>query len=70
MQFPLSFMDISLWLAVIAIILLITSELITSYHGKNKVPINKQNIRNAALFVGVLFVITVIIRVLEIILSA
>jgi ABC-type nitrate/sulfonate/bicarbonate transport system permease component len=70
MQFPLSFWDISLWLAVTAIILLITSELISSYHGKGKIPINKQNLRNAALIVGILFIITVIIRVLEIIVLA
>jgi len=69
MQFPLSFWDISLWLAVTAIILLVTSELISSYHGKSKITINKHNLRNAALIVGILFIITVIIRVLEIILS-
>lgn len=67
MNFFLSFLDISLWLAVTAIILLITSELISSYHAKNKIPINKQNLRKAALIVGLLCVITVTLRVFEII---
>ena len=69
MNFFLSFLDISLWLAVTAIILLVTSELISSYHTKSKIPIKKQNLRKAALIVGLLFVITVIIRVTEIIIS-
>lgn len=70
MQFPLSFWDISLWLAVTAIILLVTSELISPHYGKSKIPINKQNLRNAALVVGVLFLATVLFRVYEIIISA
>jgi hypothetical protein len=69
MQFPLSFWDISLWLAVTAIILLVTSEFVSPYYGKNKIPINKQNLRNAALIVGALFLATVIIRVYGIITS-
>jgi len=69
MQFPLSFWDISLWLAVTAIILLVTSELISPYYGKSKITINKQNLRNAALIVGILFIITVIVRVFAIIIS-
>jgi len=68
-QFPLSFWDISLWLAVIAIILLVTSEVISPYYGKSKIPINKKNLRNAALIIGVLFLATVIIRVYGIIIS-
>jgi hypothetical protein len=70
MQFPLSFWDISLWLAVTAIILLVTSELISPYYGKSKIPINKQKLRKAALIIGTLFLVTVIIRVYEIIISA
>jgi hypothetical protein len=69
MQFPLSFWDISLWLAVTAIILLVTSELISPYYGKSKIPINKQKLRNAALAVGILFLVTVIIRVYGLIIS-
>ena len=42
MQFPLGFWDISLWLAVTAIILLITTELISPYYGKTNILINKK----------------------------
>jgi len=69
MQFPLSFWDISLWLAVTAIILLITSELISPYYGKTNLQINKKRLKNAALTTGILFLTTVAIRIYEIITS-
>jgi hypothetical protein len=69
MQFPLSFWDISLWLAVTATIMLITSELISPYYGKTNILINKKRLKNAALTMGVLFLITVAIRIYEIITS-
>jgi len=69
MQFPPSFWDISLWLAVTAIIMLITSELISPYYGKTNILINKKRLKNAALTMGVLFLITVAIRIYEIITS-
>ena len=69
MDFPLSFWDISLWLAVTAIILLITSELISPYYGKTNLLINKKKLRNVALIVSTLFLITVAIRIATIITS-
>ena len=68
-QFPLGFWDISLWLAVTAIILLITSELISPYYGKTNLLINKKRLRNVALIVSTLFLITVAIRIATIITS-
>jgi len=69
MNFPLSFWDISLWLAVTAIILLTTSELISPYYGKTNLLINKKRLRTAALTMGILFLITVAIRIYGIITS-
>lgn len=70
MQFPLSFWDISLWLAITAIILLITSEILSPYYGKVNIYINKKKLKNAALAVSILFLITVTIRIIGIILAA
>ena len=70
MNFPLSFWDISLWLAVTAIILLITSEFISPYYGKTNLLINKKRLRNIALIMGILFLMTVAIRIYSIITSA
>lgn len=69
MGFPLTFWDISLWLAVTAIVLLITSELISPYYGKTNLLINKKRLRNIAIIVSTLFLITVAIRIATIIIS-
>jgi hypothetical protein len=67
MQIPLTFWDISLWLAVTAIILLITAELISPYYGQTNLLIDKKKLKNAALITAVLFLITVAIRIYGII---
>jgi hypothetical protein len=69
MIFPLGFWDISLLLAITAIILLITSELLSSYYGKVNILINKKRLRNTAIAVSVLFLITLAIRISSIILT-
>jgi len=69
MQFPLSFWDISLWLAVTAIIMLITSELISPYYGRTNILINKKRLKNAAVVVSILFLITVATKIINIILE-
>ena len=66
MGFPLTLQDIGLWLAVIAIILLATSQLLSPYHGKANLPINKKRLRTAAIVVGTLFMVTVVLRILQI----
>lgn len=67
MRFPLTFWDISLWLAVTAIILLATAELISPYYGKTNPLIEKGKLRQTALLLGVLFMVTVVIRIYGII---
>jgi len=69
MTFPLGFSDISLLLAITATILLITSELLSSYHGKVNILINKKKLNNTAITVSILFLITVAIRIAGIILN-
>jgi len=68
MTFPLGLWDISLWLAITAIILLITSELLSPYYGRASIYINKKRLRNAALTVSLLFLATVAIRIISIVL--
>ena len=69
MHFPLTFNDVSLWLAVTSIILLITSELISPHYGRTNLLINKKLLRNTALILGTLFLLTVAIRIITIIAS-
>jgi len=69
MTFPLGFWDISLLLAITAITLLITSELLSPYYGKVNIPVNKKRLKNTALTFSFLFLITVAIRIISIISS-
>ncbi|HUW47125.1 MAG TPA: hypothetical protein VMW36_00040 [Patescibacteria group bacterium] len=66
MKFPLSISDIGLWLAVTAIILLVTSELLSSSTGKlGNVAVEKKRLRIAALTLGLGFMATVVMRIFQ-----
>ena len=64
MIFPLTVSDISLWLAVTAIILLITSELLYSLPEISaRIMIDKKRLRLMALGCGLGFLVTVVMRI-------
>jgi len=66
MNFPLSISDVSLWLAVMAIILLVTSELLSSSTGYSRnIVVERERLRLVALGLGTGFMITVIMRVFQ-----
>jgi hypothetical protein len=67
--FPLGFWDLSLWTAVVAIILLVTSELLSPYYGKTGIMINRRRLRLVALLVAFLFLGTVAYRVYQIVIT-
>jgi hypothetical protein len=64
MDFPLSLWDISLWIAVMAIITLVTAELLVPSDYFGDFVIDKTRLRIAALILGGAFMFTVILRVL------
>jgi len=65
MNFPLSLLDIGLWLAATAMILLITSELLfTMPHYAAHVRVEKKRLRLVALGCGLGFMVTVVMRIL------
>ena len=69
MPFPLNLSDISLLLAVESIVLLVTSELISPYYGAASLKISKKRLRNAAITMSVLFLVTVAARITGILLN-
>jgi hypothetical protein len=69
MDFPLGMWDISLLFAAAAIVLLITSELLSPYHSRVSLKISRKRLRYSALTFSVLFLITVAIRIISIILN-
>ncbi len=63
MVFPLSISDVSLWLAVMAIILTITSELLYTSPGYSaRLVIDKRFLRMVAVGCGLGFLVTVLMR--------
>ena len=69
MMFPLGFWDISLLTAITAIILLITSELLSPQYGKVNIKTNKKRLKNAAITLSIMFLATVAIRVISILMT-
>jgi hypothetical protein len=67
MAFPLGFWDLSLWTAIIAIILLVTSELLSPYYGRTGLLVDKKRLRMVALLVALIFLATVAYRIYDII---
>jgi len=69
MIFPIDWGELSLLLAMMAIILLVTSELISSYNLQVSILLNKKRLRRVAMIFSVLFLITVGIKAYETILT-
>lgn len=64
MNIPLTLSDLSIWLAVTAVILLITSEILSSSQEySTRILINKRRMRLVALGCGLAFIVTVVLRV-------
>jgi len=69
MQIPLDFWNVSLWFAVTSIILLITAQLVSAYDGNASLLIDQRKLKTAALVVGLLFLLTVAMRIYGIVTS-
>ena len=69
MIFPLSLSDMNILLGVLALILLVTSTLLSSYHGKVKILISKKRLSKVATVVAILFLITMAARIVNVILG-
>jgi|WetSurMetagenome_2_1015567.scaffolds.fasta_scaffold55176_2 hypothetical protein len=64
MLFPLTLSDLSLWLAVIAIILLLTSELLYAYPGNvGRFALDRSLLRWIEIGCGLAFLVTVAMRI-------
>jgi hypothetical protein len=66
--FPqLGLWDLSLWTAIIAIILLVSAELLSPYYGRTGILINHRRLRVIAFVLAFIFLSTVAYRIYEII---
>ena len=62
--------DAGLLIAVVAIILLVSSELLSSYGGRANILINKKRLRSVSIAATMTFIVTAAMRILYIILYA
>jgi hypothetical protein len=69
MTVPFGFWDVSMLLAVTAIILLITSEMLSPHYGKTNILISWKKLRNATIAASVVFLVTVATRIANILLA-
>jgi hypothetical protein len=67
MMFPLDYWDISILIAVITIILLVSSEILSSYSGKVRILVDKRKLRIVATALTTVFLIIVAMRIINII---
>jgi hypothetical protein len=63
MSFPLSIWDLSLFTAMLSIILLTATALLYSRRGRISLLISKKKLRKTAMAVSLLFLATVLIRI-------
>ena len=70
MMFPLNFWDISLFLALISVISLITSEILSTSYAKLKIKLDIKKFKTISYATTILFVATVFLRVISIILAS
>ena len=69
MLFPLDLGELSVFYALVSIILLVASELIPSYHRRINIPVSRKRLRLAAIVFSVLFLVTIGMRIYSIILT-
>lgn len=69
MQIPLDFWNVSLLFAVTGVILLITAQLASAYDGNATLLIDQRKLKNTAIVMGVLFLVTVAMRIYGIVTS-
>ncbi len=53
----------TLWLAIMSIILLATSELISPYYGRTNLLVEKGRLRAVALTVGIMFILSILVQI-------
>ena len=61
--------DISLWLAFLSILILITSELTSPSTGKTDLIIDRKRLKHTGITLGILFLFTVAIKIYTIIIN-
>ena len=68
MIFPLNLNDLSVFLTIIAVILLTTSEFFSSHHKEANVLISRKKLKKVGIIFSILFLNAIVMRIIFIIL--
>lgn len=66
---PVDIAELSILFAVTAIILLVTSELISPYNRRINILLNRKRLRRVAIIFSIFFLATVALKIIEIIIA-
>jgi hypothetical protein len=66
---PLMFSDVSLFLAVCAIVLLLAAELSSPYYGQTTLTIDRRKLKNVAYVTGIFFLTAAFVTIIQILLK-
>jgi hypothetical protein len=69
MKFPLSFWDLTIWLVIASVMLIVAAEVLSPRYGKPNMRIDRKKLKNAGIGTGVLAIISMVILVYSTMLS-
>lgn len=64
MDAPIWLVNLTIWLAAISTILLVTSEILTPQHARTSMFIHKRRFRNVTFVISIIFLISAVVNIL------
>jgi hypothetical protein len=64
MRFPVSYEELRLWIAVIAVILLTTSELLSVAYGRTNIYVNRDRLKRVSQMLGSIVLLSFLVQIL------
>ena len=61
--FPLNISELTLWLAIMSIILIPTTEILNPFYGETSLVIRKKRLRKITLITSFVFIFTILLRI-------
>lgn len=63
MRFPVSYEELRLWIAMVAVILLTTSELLSVAYGRTNIYVNRDRLKRVSQMLGLLVLLSFLVQI-------
>jgi hypothetical protein len=63
MRFPVSYEELRLWIAMVAVILLTTSELLSVVYGRTNIYVNRDRLKRVSQMLGSLVLLSFLVQI-------